>query len=133
MASDVTFDVTLAAIRDAARAIAGQVVETPCLASQTLSDVLGPAIFLKFENLQFTASFKERGALNKLMSLSTAQAKAGVVAVSAGNHAQGLAYHARRLGIATTIVMPEFASATKIERVRDLGAEVGAVLGHTGQ
>lgn len=117
-------DVTLAAIRDAAKAIAGQVVETPCLASQTLSDVLGPTIFLKFENLQFTASFKERGALNKLRSLTTAQAKAGVVAVSAGNHAQGLAYHARRLGIATTIVMPEFASATKIERVRDLGAEV---------
>src|SRR6202008_3518775 len=74
--------------------------------------------------LQFTASFKERGALNKLLSLSSAQRAAGVVAVSAGNHAQGLAYHARRLGIAATVVMPRTASAVKIERVRDLGPEV---------
>jgi threonine dehydratase len=120
----MTSSVTLSTIRAAAQAIAGHVIETPCLASQTLSEVLGASIVLKFENLQFTASFKERGALNKLLSLTSDQAQAGVVAVSAGNHAQGVAYHARRLGIATTIVMPETASATKIEHVRDFGAEV---------
>ena len=74
--------------------------------SQTLSDLTGAEIWLKFENLQFTASFKERGALNRLLALSSSEARRGVVAVSAGNHAQGVAFHARRLGIPATIVMP---------------------------
>lgn len=120
----MTSPVDLSRVEAAARAIAGHVIETPCLPSQTLSEVLGTSVVIKFENLQFTASFKERGALNKLLSLEPAQARAGVIAVSAGNHAQGLAYHTRRLGIATTILMPENASATKIEHVRDFGAEV---------
>jgi len=84
-------------------AIAGQVVRTPCLHSRTLSEMTGAEIWLKFENLQFTAAYKERGALNKLLSLDAAQRGRGVIAASAGNHAQGLAYHAKRLGIPTTI------------------------------
>jgi threonine dehydratase len=111
-------------IAAAVSALAGRIVETPCLESRTLSDLLGPNIFLKFENLQFTGSFKDRGALTKLLSLSAAQRNAGVVAVSAGNHAQGLAYHAHRLGVAATIIMPVTAAATKIARVRHFGAKV---------
>jgi threonine dehydratase len=89
-----------------------------------LSRITGADIFLKFENLQFTASFKERGALNKLQSLSEGQRRAGVIAASAGNHAQGVAYHAQRLGISAVIVMPRYTPGVKIEHTREYGAEV---------
>lgn len=111
-------------IRAAARRIAGQVVETPCLESRTLGDMLGCRVWLKFENLQYTASFKERGALNHLLLLPPDRAAAGVVAMSAGNHAQGVAYHARRLGIPVTIVMPLATPFVKIDNTEKLGAEV---------
>ncbi len=111
-------------IRAAAERIAGAVMRTPCVASETLSRLTGCMLYLKFENLQFTASFKERGALNKLLSLWPKERAAGVCAMSAGNHAQGVAYHARRLGIAATIVMPKGTPATKISRTRDFGATV---------
>jgi len=109
------------AARDTLR---GQVIRTPFLHSKTLSLIAGCEIFLKFENLQFTASFKERGALNKLSSLTDEERARGVIAVSAGNHAQGVAYHATRLGIPSTIVMPKFAPFVKIENTERLGAEV---------
>ena len=96
---DAPFPVTLTDIESAARAIAGAVEVTPARHSRTLSALAGAEIFLKFENLQFTASFKERGALNKLLSLDLDQRKRGVIAMSAGNHAQGVAYHAGRLGV----------------------------------
>jgi threonine dehydratase len=116
---------TLHDIEAAAARLAGQVTDTPCLESRTLGEILGPRIFLKFENLQFTASFKERGALNKLASLVEAgEPVRGVIAASAGNHAQGLAHHARRLGLRAVIVMPEHAPTVKVERTRSFGAEV---------
>ena len=111
-------------VRNAAAAISGAVVATPCLHSRTLSGITGAQVFLKFENQQFTASFKERGALAKLLSLSPAQRAAGVIAVSAGNHAQGVAYHARRLDIPAVIVMPRFTPHVKVEHTRAFGAEV---------
>jgi threonine dehydratase len=104
--------------------LAGHVANTPFLHSRTLSEMLGSQIFLKFENLQFTASFKERGALNRLLTLSDKERQAGVIAVSAGNHAQGVAYHARRLGIHAVIVMPRFTPTVKVENTRRFGAEV---------
>lgn len=116
--------VSLQDIRTAAAAIDGAVIVTPCLLSRTLSEISGAQVFLKFENHQFTASFKERGALNKLLSLHADQRKAGVIAVSAGNHAQGVAYHARRLGIPAVIVMPRFTPNVKVEQTRAFGAEV---------
>jgi threonine dehydratase len=116
--------VSLQDIRDAAVAIAGAVVPTPCLSSRTLSEITGAQVFLKFENHQFTASFKERGALTKLLSLSPDQRARGVIAASAGNHAQGVAYHARRLGIPAVIVMPRHTPAVKVEQTRAFGAEV---------
>lgn len=116
--------VTLAHVQAAAAAIAGSVIETPCLVSRTLSAITGASVWLKFENLQFTAAFKERGALNKLLALDAAQRAAGVLAVSAGNHAQAVAYHAQRLGIRATIVMPRFTPHVKVERTRGFGAEV---------
>lgn len=116
----VTFDDILAA---AAR-IAGQVVDTPCLHSRTLSQIAGCEVFLKFENHQFTASFKERGAVNRLMQLDADERRRGVLAVSAGNHAQGVAYHAQRLQVPATIVMPRFASTVKIDNTLRFGAEV---------
>ena len=115
---------TIDDVRAAAARIAGEVGETPCLASRTLSQICGCAVFLKFENLQFTASFKERGALNKMAQLTAAERAKGVLAVSAGNHAQAVAYHAQRMGIAATIVMPRFASSVKVENTRGFGAEV---------
>jgi threonine dehydratase len=111
-------------IRSAAQRLHGHVVETPCLASRTLGELAGCEVFLKFENLQFTASFKERGALNKIAQLSEAERARGVLAVSAGNHAQGVAYHAQRLGIPATIVMPRFAPAVKVDNTRRFGATV---------
>jgi threonine dehydratase len=116
--------VTLDDIRAAAAAILGAVERTPTHYSRTLSQIAGCNIHLKFENLQFTASFKERGALNKLLSLTAEQKKRGVVAMSAGNHAQGVAYHAGRLGIPATIVMPEGTPFTKVKHTKDFGARV---------
>ncbi|MCG2594507.1 threonine ammonia-lyase [Ramlibacter sp. XY19] len=111
-------------IRQAARRLQGQVLDTPCVESRTLSQIAGCQVFLKFENLQFTASFKERGACNKLVQLSDEEKKRGVVAMSAGNHAQGVAYHAQRLGLRAVIVMPRFTPGVKVERTRSFGAEV---------
>jgi threonine dehydratase len=111
-------------IRLAARRLQGQVLDTPCVESRTLSQIAGCQVFLKFENLQFTASFKERGACNKLAQLSQDERRRGVVAMSAGNHAQGVAYHAQRLGIRAVIVMPRFTPMVKVERTRGFGAEV---------
>ena len=111
-------------IRDAAVRLQGQVLDTPCVESKTLSQIVGAQVFLKFENLQFTASFKERGACNKLAQLSPEERARGVVAMSAGNHAQGVAYHAQRLGIRAVIVMPRFTPGVKVERTRGFGAEV---------
>lgn len=116
--------ITLQAIREAADLIAGSVEKTPCAHSQALSEITGAEVFLKFENLQFTGSFKARGALVKLLSLAPEERKAGVVAMSAGNHAQAVAYHAQRLGIPATIVMPRFTSNVKVEHTRAFGAEV---------
>ena len=116
--------VTLADVEAAALAIAPHVVRTPCVESRTLSALLGARIWLKFENLQFTGAFKERGALNRLMALPDAARSAGVIAMSAGNHAQGVAYHATRLGIPATIVMPEGTPAVKIRNTKALGADV---------
>ncbi len=122
--ADAPLPITYADVLAAEGAIAGQVVRTPCLHSRTLSEMTGADIWLKFENLQFTAAYKERGALNKLLSLDAAQRARGVIAASAGNHAQGLAYHARRLGIPTTIVMPRFAPAVKVQQTEGHGATV---------
>jgi len=116
--------ITLADVERAAAAIRGAVVETPCTRSRTLSAILGPEIWLKFENLQFTASYKERGALNRLLVLDAGERQRGVIAMSAGNHGQGVAYHAGRLGIPATIVMPETTPTVKAENTRRLGATV---------
>ncbi|MFC3676347.1 threonine ammonia-lyase [Ferrovibrio xuzhouensis] len=116
--------ITLADVRTAAERIRGAVAETPCLQSYTLSKLTGARVWLKFENHQFTASFKERGALNKLLQLTEAERARGVIAMSAGNHAQGVAYHASRLGIPATIVMPTITPFVKIRHVRALGARV---------
>jgi threonine dehydratase len=111
-------------ITEARATLAGQIERTPCLKSRTLSDILGCELWLKFENLQFTASFKERGALNYLSVLDDKERAKGVVAMSAGNHAQGVAYHASRLGIPAMIVMPEGTPQVKVENTARFGAEV---------
>jgi threonine dehydratase len=111
-------------IQDAAKRIAGAIEHTPFVPSRTLSRLTGAQVFLKFENLQFTASFKERGALNKLLSLGESERKRGVIAMSAGNHAQAVAYHAARLAIPAVIVMPHGSPNTKIKNTRVHGAEV---------
>ncbi|MEY2953043.1 MAG: hypothetical protein RLZZ401_1130 [Pseudomonadota bacterium] len=117
-------------IQRAATRLHGQVLNTPCVESRTLSAVTGAQVFLKFENLQFTASFKERGACNTLTLLQQAAQDTlsdpliGVIAMSAGNHAQGVAYHAQRLGLPAVIVMPRFTPGVKVERTRGFGAEV---------
>jgi threonine dehydratase len=116
--------VTIADIRGAQAAIAGAVGHTPTIRAAALSEMTGCEVFLKLETLHPTGSFKERGALNKLLSLDPAERRAGVVAMSAGNHAQGVAYHARRLGIPATIVMPQGTPFTKIDRTEALGARV---------
>jgi threonine dehydratase len=111
-------------IHRAAARLQGQVLDTPCVESRTLSEITGAQVFLKFENLQFTASFKERGACNKLAQLTAEERQKGVIAMSAGNHAQGVAYHAQRLGLRAVIVMPRFTPGVKVERTRGFGAEV---------
>ena len=115
---------TLADIQAAAERIAGSVVHTPTLRSRTLSDITGADIWLKFENLQFTAAYKERGALNKLLALDGAERARGVVAASAGNHAQAVAYHGRRLGMPVTIVMPVSTPTMKVTQTEGHGATV---------
>jgi len=117
-------EVTAEAIRRAHAAIGPHISLTPCLEARTLSSMLGCRLFLKFENLQFTASFKERGALNFLLSMDDVARARGVVAMSAGNHAQGVAYHAARLGVSATIFMPLDTPFTKVSRTRSLGADV---------
>src|SRR5690554_7082973 len=116
--------VTLDDVRQAAARIQGSVERTPCLHSHTLSRIAGCELYLKFENHQFTAAFKERGALNHLLSLSDAERSRGVIAMSAGNHAQAVAYHAARLGIRATIFMPRHTPNLKVSNTRALGAEV---------
>ena len=116
--------VTLGLIEAARETIAGAVINTDFDHSRTLSEMTGAEIWLKFENLQFTGAFKERGALNRLAHLDAAQRERGVIAMSAGNHAQGVAYHARRLGIPATIVMPAGTPTIKVENTRHHGAEV---------
>jgi threonine dehydratase len=116
--------VTLADIRAAARRIEGAVVHTPTMRSGTLSELTGADVYLKFENLQFTAAYKERGALNKLLLMDTVTRERGVIAASAGNHAQGLAYHGARLGIPVTIVMPTPTPTIKVMQTEGHGATV---------
>ncbi len=124
MNAPVVESVQFGDILRAADTLAGQVINTPCRHSRVLSRITGAEVWLKFENFQFTASFKERGALNKLASLSEAERAAGVAAMSAGNHAQGVAYHATRLGIRSVIVMPVNTPFTKVKNTRELGGEV---------
>ena len=119
---DMTLD--LAAIQAAAGRLQGQIERTPCRHSKTLSKITGAEVWVKFENLQFTAAYKERGALNKLMLLSETEKQHGVIAASAGNHAQGLAYHGARLGVPVTIVMPKTTPFVKVQHTRDFGATV---------
>lgn len=116
--------VTVEDVEAAARAIAGAVKRTAFQKSDTLSAILGCEIWLKFENQQFTASFKERGALNRLLHLTDDQKQKGVIAMSAGNHARGVAYHASKLGIPAVIVMPEGTPTVKVEGTRAHGAEI---------
>ena len=115
---------TIADIRAAAERIKGAVIRTPMLVSRTLSEIIGAEVWLKFENLQFTAAYKERGALNKLLQLSPEDRACGVIAASAGNHAQAVAYHAKRLGIPAVIVMPEPTPTVKVTQTAGHGAEV---------
>src|SRR3954449_1647329 len=115
---------TIDDIRGAAKRIEGAVVRTPMLVSRTLSEAIGAEVWLKFENLQFTAAYKERGALNKLLQLTPEERARGVIAASAGNHAQAVAYHAKRLGIPATIVMPEPTPTVKVTQTAGHGATV---------
>ena len=116
--------VTIDDIRAAAQRIEGQVVKTPMNHSRTLSDIIGAEVWLKFENLQFTAAYKERGALNKLLQMTEEEKKRGVIAASAGNHAQAVAYHGARLGIPVTIVMPKPTPTIKVVQTENHGASV---------
>lgn len=122
--TDSELAISLADVETAARLIEGQIVHTPILRSRTLSQITGADVWLKFENHQFTASFKERGALNRLLALSASQREKGVVTMSAGNHAQAVAYHAKRLGIPATIVMPRSTPNAKVDQTRVFGPEV---------
>ncbi len=116
--------VTFKDIEKAREVLKGNVVRTPLIRADKLSDMTGSDIYVKFENLQVTSSFKDRGAYNKMSSLTDAEKARGVIAMSAGNHAQAVAYHAKRLGIPATIVMPETTPSTKVERTRAHGAHV---------
>jgi threonine dehydratase len=124
LAGDPSLSVTLADVRAAGRAIAGAVLRTPMLPARRLSELTGAEVFVKHENLQVTNSFKERGALNKLSALSTVESRVGVIAMSAGNHAQAVAYHARRLSVPATIVMPVTTPHVKVAATESHGAEV---------
>jgi len=116
--------ITIQDIQNAAKVLQGNIESTPCMHSRTLSNICGAEVYLKFENLQFTASFKERGALFKLSSLTENERKQGVIAMSAGNHAQAVAYHAKQLGIPVVIIMPRYTPDIKVEHTRSYGAEV---------
>ena len=115
---------TIDDVRAAAKRIAGAVVRTPTMYSRTLSRITGAEIWLKFENLQFTAAYKERGALNALLLMDEAQRKRGVIAASAGNHSQGLSYHGTRLGVPVTIVMPKTTPMVKVMQTEQVGGKV---------
>src|SRR5918993_428187 len=115
---------TLDDIRAAAERINGAVIRTPMMKSRTPSEIVDAEVWLKFENLQFTAAYKERGALNKLLQLSDSERARGVVAASAGNHAQAVAYHGKRLGIPVTIVMPASTPTVKVSQTAGHGARV---------
>ena len=117
-------NITLHDINAARDVLKGHIAATPCLHSRTLSEITGATVYLKFENHQFTASFKERGALNKLASLNAEERNRGVIAASAGNHAQGVSHHATRLGIPSIIVMPKFTPNVKVEMTQRHGATV---------
>jgi threonine dehydratase len=128
--------ISLADVEQAAHAIRGYVDNTPFLLSETLSEIAGAQLWIKFENLQFTGSFKQRGALNRLLALDAEARRRGVVAVSAGNHAQGVAYHAGQLGIPATIVMPRTTPSVKAQRTAKFGAEIilhGATFGEASE
>ena len=124
LAKAAALPISYADVEMAALAIGDAIVRTPCLHSRTLSELTGAEVWLKFENLQFTAAYKERGALNRLLSLDAEQRGRGVIAASAGNHAQGLSYHAKRLGIPATIVMPRFTPVIKVKQTEGHGAIV---------
>jgi threonine dehydratase len=124
LAADAPLPVTVADIRAAARAIEGEIVRTPTVDAPGLGERLGCRLSLKLENLHYTGSFKERGALNRLKALTPDERRRGVIAMSAGNHAQGVAHHARRLGIPATIVMPRLTPFTKVARTEAFGATV---------
>ena len=115
---------TIDDIRAAATRIEGAIIHTPMMMSRTLSEIIGAEVWLKFENLQFTGAFKERGALNKLLQLTDEERARGVIAASAGNHAQAVAYHAKRLGIPATIVMPATTPTIKVSHTAGHGARV---------
>ncbi len=123
-AAKATELLTLDDVRAAAARIEGAVVRTPMLRSQTLSEIFGADIWLKFENHQFTAAYKERGALNALLHLNEEQRARGVIAASAGNHSQGLSYHGRRLGVPVTIVMPQTTPSVKVMQTESVGGNV---------
>src|SRR5579875_1445626 len=116
--------ITLADVQAARERLGNAVYRTPCARSETLSRQTGQSIFLKLENLQMTGSFKERGALNRIATLTPEQASRGVIAASAGNHAQGVAYHATRRNIHSTVVMPLATPLVKVQATRGFGAEV---------
>ena len=123
--SEASLDqLSLATVREAAGRIDGAVVKTPMMHSITLSEITGAEIWLKFENLQFTAAYKERGALNALLQLTDEQRKRGVIAASAGNHSQGLSYHGTRLGVPVTIVMPKTTPTVKVMQTESVGGNV---------
>jgi threonine dehydratase len=122
--ADPELPLTIDDVRAAAKRIEGAVVRTPTMHSQTLSNIVGTEIWLKFENLQFTAAYKERGALNALLQLTDEQRKRGVIAASAGNHSQGLSYHGTRLGVPVTIVMPRTTPSVKIMQTESVGGKV---------
>src|SRR4028119_2230885 len=115
---------TIDDIRAAAQRIHGAVIHTPTLMSRTFSEIIGAEVWFKFENLQFTGAYKERGALNKLLQPTEEERARGVIAASAGNHAQAVAYHGKRLGIPVTIVMPSATPTVKISQTAGHGAEV---------
>src|SRR5688572_28508422 len=120
----MTIGLSLADVQAARQRLQGRVLVTPCRESFRLSRELGATVRLKLENLQVAGSFKERGAANKLLALSDVERRAGVIAASAGNHAQALAYHAEQLGLAATLVMPEYTPLVKVMATRRFGAEV---------
>jgi threonine dehydratase len=122
--SAMALPVTQVLVHEAAARIRGHVAITPCAESRTLSEITGARVFVKLENLQFTGSFKDRGACNRLLALTDEERPRGVVAMSAGNHAQGVAHFAHELGIPATIVMPETTPFVKVARTRHLGARV---------